>query len=124
MQKPTIVATVICALLFYALSLPAQAPLAQTNGKQGDGKGKKDDSSKGPGAPQQGPPPPATSITTGFGQYFCLYHDRLYSAGAVICIGPDHGSKCMAGANKTMAAQWGEVTKLDGCKDALAPLPE
>lgn len=68
--------------------------------------------------PAPGPSAPISSISTGAGQYFCIYHDRVYSAGATICVGPNWGSICNQGANRTSAAHWQPVSSVDACKNA------
>ena len=51
----------------------------------------------------------------------CVYNNRIFSPGAIICISKSHHQQCIAGkmdrdAAKTVAASWGDAKAVEvGC---------
>jgi|ERR1700682_201676 len=71
--------------------------------------------------------PPISTIATFEGEYFCIYHDRIYSVGAAICVGK-LGLQCSSGQfpgprQPPTAAIWVALKDKDGdfCAGVTAP---
>jgi hypothetical protein len=79
---------------------------------------------KPPPSPAANVAPPISSIATFEGEYFCIFHDRVYSVGAEICAGPKSGLSCQEGAlmaSPPKAAKWIKSENVDFCKDTPPP---
>jgi hypothetical protein len=69
--------------------------------------------------------PPISTIATFEGEYFCIYHDRIYSVGAAICVGK-LALQCSPGQfpglkQAPAAATWVEPKSSDFCAGLTTP---
>lgn len=69
--------------------------------------------------------PPISTIATFEGEYLCIYHDRIYSVGAEICVGKQ-ALKCEtgqfgSGKRPAVAAKWVDLATGDLCAASISP---
>ena len=88
MLRLAIVASIICALAVEAALADGSTPAAA----------------------------PISPIATFDGEYFCIYQNQVYSAGAEICVGPNQALRCQAASvgsasRLPAAAQWEKSKK-------------
>jgi hypothetical protein len=116
MLRLPVLASIICLLTVGGTASAADAPKDP---------GAKDTTSAAPANLA----PPVSSIATFEGEYFCIFHDRVYSVGAIICVAPKLGLLCSSGAfavkkNPASAASWDKQKDVDYCAGVTPPIPQ
>lgn len=129
MRNAGIVLSVTCMLLGACIARAADTP-PKDGATAAATPPAKDDAKKDGSAPTaSNAAPPISTIATFEGEYFCIYHDRVYSTGAEICVGKGWSLTCTKGSfaesgKPALAAHWDGLVKAEFCADAAPPVPQ